>query len=404
MKLYQIVGKDVWRRKKRVLYATLGVVIGTMTVIGILTIALAGRARIYSQLEKYGPNLTILPATQSLSTGLGDLSLGTLTVGENYIPADRLPQIRQIADNKIREYLDSRTRQDLNIKDNDPIAIIAPKLYLIQGVKGVSVMLVGIEPQEELKVKTWWTVQEGKYLESAEQALAGKRAAELLALSPGTALTLNGVGIGIAGVLEETGSNEDYQLFLSLETLQKLFNKEGLVSVVDIRALCNACPVEIIADAINEKIPGVRAVAVKQVAATEMGMLEKINRLMLALAGITLVVGGFGVVNTLIASVHERLKDIGIMRAVGASRGQILKVFIYEALIMGVLGGILGYGAGTLLAYAIAPLILEGAKVTFIPEYFPLALILAILIAVIATLYPATQAAKIRVADSFRSL
>jgi ABC-type antimicrobial peptide transport system permease subunit len=51
------------------------------------------------------------------------------------------------------------------------------------------------------------------------------------------------------------------------------------------------------------------------VAATEMGMLEKVNKLMIALGAITLLVGGFGVVNTLMTSVHERIKDIGIMRA-----------------------------------------------------------------------------------------
>ena len=50
-----------------------------------------------------------------------------------------------------------------------------------------------------------------------------------------------------------------------------------------------------------------------------MGMMEKMNNLMLALAGITLAVGLFGVINTMIASVHERIRDIGIMRAVGAS-------------------------------------------------------------------------------------
>ena len=67
-------------------------------------------------------------------------------------------------------------------------------------------------------------------------------------------------------------------------------------------------------------------------------MLDKINKLMLALGGITLIVGGFGVVNTLMTSVHERIKDIGIMRAVGASRNQIIKAFIYEAIIIGIIG------------------------------------------------------------------
>lgn len=144
--------------------------------------------------------------------------------------------------------------------------------------------------------------------------------------------------------------------------------------------------------------------AVKQVAATEMGMMEKTNKFMLALAGVTLIVGGFGVVNTMMTSIHERIKDFGIMRAVGASRKQIIKTLIYEAIIIGIAGGILGYGAGTLLAYAIGPLIFEGTTINYVPQYLPLSLVLAMSIAIIATLYPAFRATKIRVADSFRSL
>ena len=396
MKLYQMVAKDVMRRKKRVLYTSLGVVIGTMTVVGILTIALAGEVKIYSQLEKYGANLMIIPAISNIDVQLGDLSLGTLTVGENYIPEETLPQIRQIADGKIREALD--------IKDEGNIATLAPKLYMNTEMKGISVMVVGVEPQAESEIKTWWRIQEGEYLERTGQALAGAVAAELLELNIGDSITLNGSDVTVTGILEETGSNEDYQVFVPLETLQKAFNKEGLVSSIDIRALCNACPVEIIADGINQSIPGIRAVAVKQVAAAEMGMMERMNKFMLALAGITLAVGCFGVVNTMMTSVHERIKDIGIMRAVGASRNQIIKVFTYEAIIVGIMGGIFGYVAGTLLAYVVGPLIFEGTAITYIPQYLPLSLVLALLIAVIATVYPALSATRIKVADSFRSL
>ena len=125
---------------------------------------------------------------------------------------------------------------------------------------------------------------------------------------------------------------------------------------------------------------------------------------MLGLGAVTLVVGVFGVVNTLMTSVHERVKDIGIMRAIGASRGQIIKAFIYEAVIIGLIGGILGYGAGTLLAYLAGPVIFEGAAFSFMPQYLPISLALAVLIAIIATLYPAFRATRIRVADSFRAL
>ncbi|MCK4794522.1 MAG: hypothetical protein KAV87_62915, partial [Desulfobacteraceae bacterium] len=122
MKLYQMVIRDVLRRKRRVLFAVIGVLIGTMTVVGIFTIAQAGEKRMVEQLEKYGPNLTVIPAINNIDMQLGDLSLGTLSVGENYISEEKIPEIRAIADSAIREAL--------GIDDEGKIATIAPKLYL----------------------------------------------------------------------------------------------------------------------------------------------------------------------------------------------------------------------------------------------------------------------------------
>jgi putative ABC transport system permease protein len=395
MKLYQIVAKDIVRRKRRVLYAALGVVIGTMTVVGILTIAFAGQAKIYKQLEQYGPNLTVIPAINNLDMKLGNLSMGTLTVGENYISEDQLPKIRQIADSKIREAL--------NITDEGDIATIAPKLFQNTKVNGVSLVIVGVELEQEKLVKSWWEVVKGEYFTGPDQAIIGALAADILKLNVGDTVPLNESQVKVTGILKETGSADDYQIFAPLPTVQKAFNKEGAISSLDIRALCNACPVEMIATTINQNIPGVRAIAVKQIAQSELGLVEKMNSLMYALAGITLVVGLFGVVNTMMSSVHERTKDIGIMRAVGASRKQIIRIFIYEAILVGIIGGVAGYLLGTALAYLIGPLVFEGTAVYFVPQYFPLALGIAIFVAVAAAVYPAMKAAEIRVADSFRS-
>src|SRR4030043_2082014 len=142
MKLYRIVAKDVLRRKRRVLYAALGVVIGTMTVVGILTIALAGQERITAQLEKYGPNLTVVPAVSNLDMKLGDITRGTLTVGENYISDDKLPRIQQIADEEIRRGF---ARQGTKFEDDGGnIATLAPKLFVNTKFEGISLMVVGI--------------------------------------------------------------------------------------------------------------------------------------------------------------------------------------------------------------------------------------------------------------------
>ena len=396
MKLYHLVFKDILRRKKRVLYAALGIVIATMTVVSILTVATAGQAKIYDQLEKYGANLSVIPAISNVDMTLGDINLGALTVGENHIPEARLSEIRQIADSEIKKAL--------GIDDDTDIAIIAPKLYVNTKVRDTSLLVVGVEPQEERAIKTWWKIKEGEYLKEGDEALLGTQTAQLLKLNVGDKISFNGSDTTVVGILEETGSSDDYQIFLPLKTLQQAFGKEEVVSSVDVRALCNACPVEFIADSINQNITGVRAVAVKQIAENEMGLMEKMNNLMLALAGITLAIGAFGVVNTMMTSVHERIKDIGIMRAVGASRGQILKTFIYEAVIIGIIGGIVGYLAGTVVAYGVGPLVFEGTAITYIPLYLPLSLLLAIFVAIISTAYPAFRATTVKVSDSFRSL
>ena len=399
MKLYRIVINDILRRKKRVLYAAFGVVVATMTVIGVITISVAGQSQINSQLEKYGPNLTVIPAINNVEMQLGNLSLGTLSVGENYISEDILPDVQQIADKEIR---DSGVASGFG--PDEKISTVAPRLYINTEINDVAVMVVGIDPIEERNVKTWWVVGEGEFLAEPDQVILGRVAADTLALDVGEQLSLNGTDVTVTGILEESGSNDDYQVFVPLATAQAAFDKEGLISSTDVRALCIGCPVEVIADAINTNITGVRAIAVKQVAAAEMGMMDKVNKFMLALAGITLLVGAFGVVNTMMASVNERIKDIGIMRAVGASRNQILKVFVYEAIIIGVIGGILGYLLGTLLAYIVGPVIFSGIQITYILTYLPVSLGLATFIAIIATAYPAFRATKVKVADSFRSM
>jgi putative ABC transport system permease protein len=396
VKIYHITVKDILRRRRRALYTALGVAIGIAAFIAVLTVARAGEERIYREMDKYGPNLMVMPAIHDVDLQLGDLTLGTLAVGDNYIAEDKLIEIRQITDGAIQEAL--------GIEGDEDIAVIAPKLYITTTVEGTSVMVVGFEPEQEMLIKSWWTLFKGNYPEGENEAILGARASAILDVDVGDNISIKEQKVTVVGILDETGSNDDYQVFVPLATVQRAFEKEGLISSADIRALCSACPVEFIADSVNNAIPGIRAVAVKQIAQTEMNLMAKVNRFMLALAGITLVVGSFGVVNTMMSSVHQRVKDIGIMKAVGASRLQITKMFLYEALVVGLVGGILGYIAGTLLSYVIGPLIYEDLAVNYALQYLLLALALAMLVAVVASVYPAFRASKVSVADSIRSL
>lgn len=378
------------------MFTALGVAIGVAAVVAVLTVANAGEKRIYREIDKYGPNMMVTPSINDLDLKLGDLRLGSLAVGNNYIDQDKVTEVRQITDGAIREALD--------IQDQEDIATIAPKLYVDTTVNETSIMVVGFDPQQERAIKSWWDISRGRYPEQPDEALLGGRASSALAVGTGDRISINGQELTVVGILQETGSQDDYQVFAPLDTVQKAFGREGSISSMDVRALCSACPVEMITDSINSSIPGVRAVAVQQIAESEMNLVMKVNRFMLVLAVITLAVGTLAVASTMMSSVHERARDIGIMKAVGASRGQILRMFVYEAFAVGLIGGTLGYLSGTLLSYVLGPLIFEGLAVSYTPQYLLPALGVAVAVAVAASVYPAFRASQVRVAESLRAL
>ncbi|MFW6056479.1 MAG: ABC transporter permease [Chloroflexota bacterium] len=386
--------KDVFHRRRKVAHAALGVAIGVMTVITTLTVAYAAEHRLHAELERYGPNLTVSPSTENLAMSMGSLSLGSVTVGENHIPQETVGTIQALADDAIR--------RDMGLTGPGPIATVAPRLYVASSVNDVPVTFVGVVPEKEIQIRSWWKIAEGSYLVTPDGVLAGALSAAVLDLAPGDSIAIAGHGLTVEGVLEESGAEDDYALFVSLDTMQSLSGKTGVVSTVDVRALCNGCPVEMIAASLNSEIPGVRAVAIRQVAEAEMGVQAKLRGLMLGLAGITLFVGLFGVANVMSGMVTERRKDIGIMRAIGASRQQIVRIVMYEAVVLGVLGGVAGYAAGLLLARLVGPLVLDGVHIVPVFMHLPIALALAVMVASTAALQPALAAARMRVADAVR--
>lgn len=179
MKIYQLVVRDTLRRRRRALFTALGVAIGVAAVVAVLTVAHAGEKRIYSEIDKYGPNMMVTPAINDMDLKLGDLRLGSLAVGNNYIAQDKVPEIRQIADGAIREAL--------GIQDQGDIATIAPKLYVDTAVNGTSIMVAGFDPQQERAIKSWWDIGKGRYPEQQNEALLGDRATPRWALTWETA-------------------------------------------------------------------------------------------------------------------------------------------------------------------------------------------------------------------------
>jgi putative ABC transport system permease protein len=124
------------------------------------------------------------------------------------------------------------------------------------------------------------------------------------------------------------------------------------------------------------------------------------TRLITAIAAISLVVGGIGIANVMLVAVRERTQEIGIRRAVGAKRRDIVAQFLTEATVLSLLGGLLGVGAGLGLAYSLPHLAQQRTIVSY--PAAALALGISALVGIVAGLGPANQAASLDPADALR--
>jgi len=133
-------------------------------------------------------------------------------------------------------------------------------------------------------------------------------------------------------------------------------------------------------------------------------LMDQAFRMFDVMALISIVVGSLGVINTLTMSVIERTREIGMLRAIGTTRGQIVRMVLAEAMLMGVIGGILGLGTGVVLARIlfIGMTTMSGYRLTFVmpPEGIILSVVIALIISQLAAIAPARRAAKVRILEA----
>jgi putative ABC transport system permease protein len=208
----------------------------------------------------------------------------------------------------------------------------------------------------------------------------------------------------VIGILKKTGSsfgaNLDDSIAIPLRTAQQLFEVGGEFSYLLVQA-DNIEVVYLAAEGIEE-IMGDRATVVTAESAQEQvdAILGTIQAVLGGIAGISLVVAGVGIINTMTVSVMERTKEIGTMKAIGAKSLDVLLLFLSEAMLTGFIGGMVGAGFGFLLARIIGRFIdlptssslLLGAEV----------ILFAIVTSVLSGLYPAIRASNMSPVEALR--
>ena len=391
--------------KLRSTLTVLGIVIGVAAVVALLSIGRGATSGITSSIESMGTNLITISSGRSFSQGTGgQASSGTLLYNDYEKIATKVSGMRAIAP----YYSSMEQVTTTNLTSN----------YTIMGVT------------TEYKNATNQVVEDGRWLTSEDYAsksriavIGATVATDLFqGLNPiGRKIKINNSQFEVVGVLESKGTmgfmSGDSNIFIPLSTgYSNVFGSratsqgKNTLSGITVSAQ-NPDEVDKIISQIETTLRSSHNLSLSDElpfsVSSQASMLSSLSTvsntmsaLLGAIAGISLLVGGIGIMNITLVSVTERTREIGLRKAVGAPQKAILFQFLVETMTLSILGGIIGILIGSLIAWVFTFLGLIIATVTW--DVLVLSFSFSALIGLFFGIYPAYQASKLRPIEALR--
>ncbi|HJV45095.1 MAG TPA: ABC transporter permease [Bacillota bacterium] len=414
-----ILYKSFIRNTKEKLLVILIVAFGASLAAVMLNVALDVGDKVNQELKSYGANIQILPKMDTLPVEMDGVELSPL--GEQaYLKEEDLLKLKKIfwANNILgfSPYLET-TARIAQVKD--PVPLVGTWFNKDLTLSDGSSFHTGMA-----ELKTWWKLT-GKWPNESDSSLeivVGTHLANSQHIKPGDPLTLqvdsaNGTGaqtFTVSGVID-AGGPEDDGIYAPLAIVQNMMNLSGKISKAEVSALTvpeNELAERAAADPsslrerdfdqwyctafagaisyqIEESILGSVAKPMRQITQSEGVIVNKIQFLMLIISIASVISSALGITSLMNSKVMTRIKEIALMKAIGATDQAVAFLFISEAMISGMLGGLLGYGIGYGLTLVIGKSVF-GTVLTVKLIGLPFILLLSVFITVLGS-YPALR-------------
>lgn len=368
---------DISSRKVRAALTVLGIAVGVAALVALMSITLGMKAQVENILaETLG-----LAVTLSGKTAL-DVPTSLVTVVEE-IPGvvDAYPVVEH--------------------------AVMTEKMLH-------PAILEGVPPEKLLDLFPSLEVKEGRTFKGDEEGvLITSNLAERLNVGVGDTIEISPRSAGAAsrkyrviGIVEIGLSfGEMGFVIMPLKEAQRLYNRPGYASAIVIKVASREL-ITPVAEALRKMFPEARVIEPKQVAMQISRIMGVINATLLSIASISLVVAALSVMNTITMVVRERIREIGILKALGAQRHHVLAIFLSEAFLLSFMGGLVGVALGVAGAQAVSSGLIRFMGMELKPVIDPLVLLeglgIAVLVGVIAGFQPAWKGANIRPIEALR--
>jgi putative ABC transport system permease protein len=423
-KIFAIAWESMAQRKLRTSLTTLSVVIGITAIIGLASLGEGFRLEIRERMQQGFEldNLTVIPG--SLFAGLSrdrfkDDDIKNISKISGVKVATQVMQIGNVTLYNVNKTANKPVRAFVATAVNfTEFAQVFPDRFIFENGE-----LPGRDKNDTIVIG--YKVNYPTENDTMPFAVANDTVTLTLELPISfPPLELN-YTFTVAGTLQKRGTpgitNFDYWVFIPLDTAREIYNTQE--SDLIFAKVYNPEESERIAEEIEELFPPFKVTIlvpltfIKQVDR----ILNIVQIFLMAIASISLLVAGIGIMNIMTVSVMERTREIGILKAIGAKSRTVLAMFLTEAALIGLIGGLIGiftgYGISYGLAYALSGFIQPqhqdsvfqapetqrmAINPVFSPEWTIIAFIFAIVICIIFGLYPARKAAKLNPVEALR--
>ena len=366
---WQMVKGALLRQKGRFLLIALTVALGVSLATAMLDVAFDVGEKVNQELKAYGANITVTPRTQRV---LKDVyGLDESAGRRDYLREQDLGNIKTIFwTNNIVAFAPF-LEEKLTLADGTEAPVVGTWFEKNLTLPTGETTTTGVK-----EMKSWWQVEGSWPADDGEAVMVGKKLAAKYGLKPGDTVTGRDAAgaeqrLSVCGIVSGGGTEED-EIIAPLALVQRLTNLSGKVSSVEVSAIttpendlarkaaanpkalsqreydiwyCTAY-VGSIAYQIEEVIPGSVARPVRQIAESEGKILDKTQLLMLLITVLSLLSSALGVSNLISANVMERSRELGLLKALGASNLAVSLLVLAELFAAGIVGGVAGYFAG----------------------------------------------------------
>lgn len=378
MTLFGITKRSMKSNPFKTALLMLSLIVAVTTVISLYTISSAMKRDFADKVDEYGTNVVIVPKSENLSLSYAGVTIGGVQYDDKNLHESDIEKLK-------------------TIKNNQNLAIIAPKLLGVSEVRGIQVLTVGVVFEDELRIKRWWEIAEGKKPLNDKEVLVGGNAAKRLDLQPGKKLLIEGNEFKVAGVLKRVGTNEDDLVYMDLKKSQLLYDKPGKLSMIEVAAWCTSCPLEQIVKQASGKLPYANVSGVIQAAKARDALISQFIVFSIVLSIVVVTVSVLIVFTSMLSAVKLKEREIGIFRALGYKSSHIFKIILFESAIVGLISGSAGYIIGIFIARSISQGV-AGVDL-YVPGIDPMTAYISIVVttavSLLASLYPAYKASKL---------